>query len=300
MNQISFEQLPALFENKAFAAWFLEELLQRPIPLHVRPERAMPWYSVCVNPDLRDRDANGDEYAFFFGSSRVSFDDHRAVSEAEIITGLVEEMQKYALERGGEYRDLHMMMFCHANMEKSYYKLELTHLVEPFSSRSVPLRRRAFYHIFVVSNEYAEANAPGEIQKMLDLLGGKNLSEEDAARLSTFSYRWTCMDRLRLIRKEVCARAYQNALDDGFEEKAAEAIASEVDEGMMDSWLDERIRFINSFACKSEDDFWRAVPSEKLAKQLEVPVEMVEGLKMGRTYTLEDFKAFYRKSDLEA
>lgn len=300
MNQISFEKLPALLENKAFAAWFLTELLGHPIPLHVGPERAMPWYSVCVNPDLRDRDTNGDEYAFFVGSSRVSFDDYRAVSEAEIITGLVEEMQKYALERGGEYRDLHMVMFCRANMEKSYYKLELTHLTEPLSGQEVPLQRRAFFHIFVVSNEYVEANAPGEIQRLLDLLGGKDLSEEDAARLSALSCRWTCMDRLRLIRKEVCARAYQNALDEGYEEKAAAVIASEVDEGMMDSWFDERIRFINSFACERADDFWHSVPSEKLADQLEVPVEMVEGLKIGRTYTLEDFKAFYRKSDLEA
>lgn len=61
-----------------------------------------------------------------------------------------------------------------------------------------------------------------------------------------------------------------------------------------DTYIEEHLRFINSFQCGSENDFWSLIPNEVLAEKLEVPIDMVAGLKNRKRYGLKDFQALYR------
>ena len=65
-------------------------------------------------------------------------------------------------------------------------------------------------------------------------------------------------------------------------------------EKFSDTYIEEHLRFINSFRCGTENGFWRLIPDETLAEKLEVQADMAAGLKRGRKYGLEDFQALYR------
>lgn len=94
--------------------------------------------------------------------------------------------------------------------------------------------------------------------------------------MASAQYQWTWIDRLRLLRKDVFARAFQNALDDDYKPQTAVVIASEAESNFEKQYCRERVRLINSFSCGDGCEVWRQVLSMELARRLEIPVRMAE------------------------
>lgn len=114
------------------------------------------------------------------------------------------------------------------------------------------------------------------------------------AAIARCKVQWTWLDRLRWLKKSVYAKELENAGGRYLWADEAKKYAAMEADKFSDTYIEEHLRFINSFQCSSENDFWSLIPNEVLAEKLEVPADMAVGLKRGRKYGLEDFQALYR------
>lgn len=301
MNTFSFERLYTMLADKDVLEWFLTVLLNRKVTLRIKPECASPWHSIFCSPDIRTVDADGCEYDLYIGSCTLPVPQHASEEELDPENArkrLTEELYKHAHEYSGAHRELHIIQFCQGRLKNSCSNLN-SFPANFLYGNSLTATDNIYFHIFVTNNSDVISNAPAEIQQVLNLVSGADIAREAylplAAIMASAQYQWTWIDRLRLLRKDVFARAFQNALDDDYKPQTAVVIASEAESNFEKQYCRERVRLINSFSCGDGCEVWRQVLSMELARRLEIPVRMAEQLKAGQKLSLEDFKELYHE-----
>lgn len=289
MSEISFERLHLLLGGQDVLELFLAQLLGHPVSICRPPEVALPWYNIHCIPDIRAVGVDYSIYCVFIGPCGM--------------WELMREMQQYARHGEGVPQELHIIMFCREEPfggGQNYYRIGPAILN---SSSVVPVMGgNIYYHVLVVSSATLSSAAPGEVQQLLEVLGGQEVSYETSPLLEAMSQvevRWMWLDNLRQYKKEIFVEEYTSAISDGFSRFDAAEFAAVAEDAFEEAYIKARVERINTFP----KDLLKGIPTliddmqtlEPLAKYLEVSVEVIQGVLEGRVYTEEDFRKMYGK-----
>ena len=313
-EEITFERLQVLLGNKSVLEEFLQELLGRPITLAGNPKLALPWM-VDRLPEVCGKDAEGVEYAVHIGSAAWMGTGNRGTSKSvcdrryefllfgketvlpadtSTFANLLMNLLDAEEERSATApKELHRILIAPGLVGRhdAYYALG------PRTTGEGEERQSVHYH-FLFAGEGNTQTAPKGILPLLECLSGRdsndNLVSPLIAAITRCQVQWTWLDRLRWLKKGVYAKELKNAGGRYLWADEAKKYAAMEADKFSDTYIEEHLRFINSFRCSSENDFWGLIPDEVLAEKLEVPANMAAGLKRGRKYGLEDFQALYR------
>lgn len=323
-NIIKLENLQALLGRKDVLEQFLQELLCRSITLKGNLQLALPWEHDRF-PEIYGKDTDGADYAIHIGSdiwmgnekkdtgtNKYSMVKEFIDNESEIVDN---EKEFRLPEDEKTFADLFVAFFTldyygYSTFAKERHRILIAPRLMgrcdsywesgPFSIwKNMGVEGTVQYHfLFVGGNDLQMA--PKGIQEFLACLSGKNIGKMECSPLmktiSQSNPGMTWLDRLRWMKKSVYAKELKKAKARYIHPKNAKKIALMEADKFSDVYIKEHLRFINSFRCASENDFWASIPNEILAEKLEIPVDMVAGLKAGRSYGLKDFQALYHRS----
>lgn len=310
-EEITFERLQVLLGNKSVLEEFLQELLGRPITLAEKPKLALPWVMDHF-PEVIGKDTEGVEYAVHIGSAAWMGTGNRGTSKsvcdrryefllfgketvlpadtstfANLLMNLLDAEEEQTATAS---KELHRILIAPGLVGRhgAYYTT---------GPHTAGEGRRVHYH-FLFAGEGDTQTAPKGILPLLECLSGRGSNDDLVspliAAITRSDVRWTWLDRLRWLKKGVYAKELENAGGRYLWAYEAKKYAAMEADKFSDTYIEEHLRFINSFQCSSENDFWSLIPNEVLAEKLEVPANMAAGLKRGRKYGLEDFQALYR------
>ena len=323
-NIIRLENLQALLREKNVLEQFLRELLSRPITLKGNLQLALPWK--CDRfPEIYGIDTDGADYAIHIGSDVWMGNEKADTGENKypMIKEFIDNESKVA-DNEKEFRlpddektflDLFVDLFPrdyydYPTFTKERHRIlispKLRGRCDPYYTvgplrvwRYLEIEETVQYHFLFPSGNNLQA-APQGIQMFLACLSGKDIGDTECSTLVKTilqsNPRLTWLDRLRWMKKSVYAKELKNAKARYIHPKSAKKIALLEADKFSDAYMKEHLRFINSFRCISENDFWTSVPNEILAEKLEIPTDMIAGLKAGRIYGIKDFQALYHLS----
>lgn len=317
-DEITFERLQVLLGSKSVLEEFLQELLGRPITLACNPKLALPWM-IDHFPEVYGKDTEGVEYVVHIGSAawmgtgsmrtsksvcdrkyEFSLFGKEIMLPADASTFVNLLMNLLAAEEAQTApasKELHRILIAPGLVGRhdAYYTT---------GPHAAGEGRRCVYCHFLFAGEGDTQTAPKGILPLLECLSGRGLNDDLAspliAAITRCNVRWTWLDRLRWLKKGVYAKALKNTGGRYLWADEAKKYAAMEADKFSDTYIEEHLRFINSFRCSSEDDFWSLIPNEVLAEKLEVPADMAAGLKKGRQCGLEDFQALYRDEGYRA
>lgn len=286
MSEISFERLHLLLGDHDVLELFLAQLLGHPVSICRPPEVALPWYNIHCAPDVRAVGIDYSIYCVFIGPCGMG--------------ELMREMQQYARHGEGVPQELHIIMFCREEPfdgGQNYYKVGPA-VLNDVSGEVIPVvGGNIYYHVLVVSSSILSSTAPGEVQLLLDVLGGREVSRETSSLLQAMAkvdIQWLWMDNLRQLEKEAFAASYSSAISAGLNIFSAAEVGMAGEEAYEEGYIKGRLEKINTFPrsfVKGTVNDIRLL--EPLAEYLEVPIEVVKGVLEGREYTEEDFRRMY-------
>ena len=310
-DEITFERLQVLLGNKSVLEEFLQELLGRPITLAGNPKLALPWM-IDHFPEVYGKDTERVEYAVHIGSAAWMGAGNRRASKsvcdrkyefslfgreimlpADASTFVNLLMNLLAAEEEQTVpasKELHRILIAPGLVGRhdAYYTT---------GPHTAGEGRRCVHYHFLFAGEGDTQTAPKRILPLLECLSGRGSNDDLAspliAAIMRCEVRWTWLDRLRWLKKSVYAKELENVGGRYLWVDEAKKYAAMEADKFSDIYIQEHLRFINSFRCSSENDFWSLLPAGVLAEKLEIPPGMVEGLKSGRSFSLEDFWALY-------
>lgn len=287
-DKIIFERLHLLLGEQNVLELFLSHLLGHPVSLCRPPDVALPWYNIHCVPDIRAVGVDCSIYCVFIGPCGMG--------------DLMREMQQDARHGEGVPHELHIIMFTREEpfgMSQNYYKVGPA-VLNGVSGEVIPVvGGNIYYHVLVVSSAMLSPSAPGEVQQLLDVLGGREVSRETSSLLQAMAkvdIQWLWMDNLRQLEKEAFAASYSSAISAGLNVFSAAEVGMAGEEAYEERYIKGRLEKINTFPrsfVKGTVNDIRML--EPLAEYLEVTVEVIKGVLEGREYTEEDFRRMYQK-----
>lgn len=321
---IRFENLQALLKEKNVLEQFLYELLGRPISLKGNLQLTLPW-EYDRFPEIYGIDTDGSDYAIHIGSEVWMGTENAGptTNNYPLIKEFIDN-ESEATDNEKEFRfpedektflDLFIDLFRRDDCDyPTFVKERHRILISPKLRgrhdsyytvgpvrvwKDLEIDEPVQYH-FLFPNENNLQTAPQGIRTFLACLSEKDIGDTECSPLVKTilqsNPRLTWLSRLRWMKKAVYTKELKNAEAQNPQQKTTKKIALMEADKFSDTYIKEHLRFINSFRCVSEKDFWAAVPNEILAAKLEIPTDMVAGLKAGRSYGLKDFKALYYRS----
>lgn len=286
MGKITFEQLHLLLGDQDVLELFLSQLLGHPVSLCRPPDVALPWYNIHCIPDIRAVGVDCSIYCIFVGACGMG--------------DLMRELQQYARHGEGVPQELHIIMFCREEPfggGQNYYKVGPA-VLNGVSGEVIPVvGGNIYYHVLVVSSAMLSSTAPGEVQQLLEVLGGQEVSFETSSLLKAMAgvdLRWMWLDNLRQLKKEAFGESYAHAISAGLSIFSAAEVGMAGEEAYEEGYIKGRLEKINTFPrgfAKGAVNDMRLL--EPMAEYLEVTVEVIKGVLEGRQYTEEDFRRMY-------
>lgn len=312
--EITFERLQVLLGDKSVLKEFLQELFGRSITLAGKPKLALPWM-LDRFPEVYGKDTEGVEYAVQIGSvawmgtrnrrASESVDDRKyefplfgkdtvLPADASTFVNLLMDFIVTEEEQAATAsKELHRILIAPGLIGRH----DACYTAGPYTTGKREEMRSVYYH-FLFAGEGDPQTAPKGILPLLECLSGRdsndNLVSPLIAAITRCQVQWTWLDRLRWLKKSVYSRELENARGQYFWIDEAKKFAAIEADKFSDVYIEENLRFINSFRCCSKNDYWTLVPDDVLAEKLEIPTDMVAELKGGRAFGSEDFQNLYR------